>query len=158
MKTTQPSLKQNPRCLAALFAFILSVLAGCVSSPATDSLVRNPASVPLTNTYWQLVRVASVAVPDTGDQQRPHIMFLDDGRVRGFSGCNQYLGDYQLKGENLIFDSLGSTRRACENNRIEPLLFAAFARTLGVNLDGARLRLLGENAEALAEFEAVNRR
>jgi hypothetical protein len=47
---------------------------------------------------------------------------------------------------------------ACGGSQTEQLLFAAFARTVGVNLDGTRLRLLGENAQVLAEFKAVTRR
>ena len=132
--------------------FVLLALAGCVSSPVIDSA----AGVPLTNTYWQLVSVASQAAPDTGEEQRAHILFLDDGRVRGSSGCNQYMGDYQIEGENLLFGAMASTRRACEGNTIEQPLFAAFAKTVGVNLDGTRLRLLSENSEVLAVFEAVN--
>lgn len=145
--------QQITRC-SLIFSVVsgLLLLAGCVSVPATGSA----AGVPLTNTYWQLVSVASQAAPDTGEEQRANILFLDDGRVSGFSGCNQYVGDYQVKGENLLFDTMSSTRKACEDNTLEQSLFAAFAKTVGVNLDGTRLRLLGENAEVLAVFEAVN--
>ncbi|MGM0572004.1 MAG: META domain-containing protein [Pseudomonadota bacterium] len=110
--------------------------------------------MPLTNTYWQLVSVAGEEVPETDGQQKPHILFLDDGRVTGFSGCNQYMGNYQVRGENLLFDSMSSTRMACPENLTEELLFAALAKTVGVYLDGIELRLLGENGEELAVFEA----
>ena len=53
-----------------------------------------------------------------------------------------------------MFDSMASTRRACPDNQTEQLLFAALAKTVGVNLEGIELRLLGENGQELAVFEA----
>lgn len=138
--------------VAALFAVLL--LAGCVSSP-TNSPGGDVVAMPLTNTYWELVSVAGQPVPETDSQQKPHVLFLDDGRVSGFSGCNQYMGDYRVTGENLLFDSMSSTLMACPQNQTEDLLFAAFAKTVGVNLEGIELRLLGEAGEELAVFEAT---
>ncbi|MDF0750796.1 META domain-containing protein [Marinobacter sp. 71-i] len=139
--------------VAALFTVLL--LAGCVSSPARENSGGDVVAMPLTNTYWQLVSVAGEPVPETDRQQKPHILFLDDGRVSGFSGCNQYMGDYRVTGENLLFDSMSSTLMACPDNLTEKLLFAAFAKTVGVNLEGIELRLLGEAGEELAVFEAT---
>lgn len=136
--------------LCALF-----VLAGCVSSSVTDRPDSDVVAMPLTNTYWQLVSIGTEPVAATDSEQKAHILFLDDGRVSGFSGCNQYMGDYQVTGENLLFDSMSSTRRACPDNMTEQLLFAALAKTVGVNLEGIELRLLGETGEELAVFEAT---
>lgn len=143
---------QTFRLVVVLFS--LFAVAGCVSSPVTDSPGGHGDGIPLTNTYWQLVRVASEAVPETGGRQA-HVLFLDDGRVRGFSGCNEYRGDYRVEGENLLFDAMSRAREDCNDSLVEPMLFAAFAKTVGVNLEGTRLRLLGEEAEVLAVFEAV---
>lgn len=143
---------QIPGYVATLFAVLL--LAGCVSSPVTGSS-GDVVAMPLTNTYWQLVSIAGEPVPETSNEQKAHILFLDDGRVSGFSGCNQYMGDYQVTGENLLFDSMSSTLRACPDNLTEKMLFAAFAKTVGVNLEGIELRLLGEAGEELAVFEAT---
>jgi heat shock protein HslJ len=143
---------QVPCYLATLIAVLL--LAGCAGSSVSDGPGGDVVAMPLTNTYWQVVSVAGQEVPATGSQQKAHILFLDDGRVSGFSGCNQYMGNYQVEGENLLFDAMSSTRRACDDNLVEQLLFAAFAKTVGVNLEGIELRLLGENGEELAVFEA----
>lgn len=139
--------------VAALFTVLL--LAGCVSSPASNSPGGDVVAMPLTNTYWELVTVAGQPVPETDSQRKPHVLFLDDGRVSGFSGCNQYMGDYRVTGENLLFDSMSSTLMACPENQTEGMLFAAFAKTVGVNLEGIELRLLGEAGEELAVFEAT---
>lgn len=135
-----------------LFAVVL--LAGCAGSSVSDGS-GDIVAMPLTNTYWQLVSVAGEEVPETESEQKANILFLDDGRVTGYSGCNQYMGKYQVEGENLLFDSMSSAERTCEDNLIEQLLFAAFAKTVGVNLEGIELRLLGEAGEELAVFEAT---
>ncbi|KPQ00239.1 META domain-containing protein [Marinobacter sp. HL-58] len=143
----------SPRGLVAmLFAVVL--LAGCAGSSVSDG-PGDIVAMPLTNTYWQLVSVAGEEVPETESEQKANILFLDDGRVTGYSGCNQYMGKYQVEGENLLFDSMSSAESTCEDNLIEQLLFAAFAKTVGVNLEGIELRLLGEAGEELAVFEAT---
>lgn len=144
--------RQVPGYVATLFVVLL--LAGCAGSSVSDGPGDDVVAMPLTNTYWQLESVAGEEVPETGSEQKAHILFLDDGRVTGYSGCNQYMGKYRVEGENLLFDSLSSTRMACDDNLIEELLFAAFARTVGVYLEGIEFRLLGEDGEELAVFEA----
>lgn len=144
---------QTSGYVVTLFAVLL--LAGCAGSPATDSAGGDIVAMPLTNTYWQLVSVAGEPVPETEREQKAHILFLDDGRVSGFSGCNQYMGNYRVEGENLLFDAMSSTRMACPDNQTESQLFAALAKTVGVNLDGIELRLLGDAGEELAVFEAT---
>lgn len=145
-----------PGYLVTLFAVLL--MAGCTSSPGRNGPGGDVVAMPLTNTYWQLVSVAGEPVPETDSEHKAHILFLDDGRVSGFSGCNQYMGAYRVTGENLLFDSMSSTLRACPDNLTEELLFAAFAKTVGVNLEGIELRLLGEAGEELAVFEASRMR
>lgn len=144
---------QMPGYVATLFVVLL--LAGCAGSSVSDGPGDDVVAMPLTNTHWQLEVVAGEEVPETGSEQKAHILFLDDGRVTGYSGCNQYMGNYRVEGENLLFDSMSSTRMACDDNLIEELLFAAFAKTVGVYLEGIELRLLGEAGEELAVFEAT---
>lgn len=147
------AMVRTREALAMLFAVV--VLAGCAGSRIGGGAGEDVVAMPLTNTYWQLVRVAGQPVPESGGEQNPHILFLDDGRVSGFSGCNRFMGDYRVEGDHLIFDSMGSTRRACPDNQTEGLLFGALAKTAGVNLTGIELRLLGEQGAELAVFEAT---
>jgi heat shock protein HslJ len=127
----------------------LVFLAGCVSAPVEPE----DSVVPLTNTYWKLEEVRGQPVPAVEEKAREaHMMLLDDGRVNGFSGCNRFMGRYQVEGSNLLFDAMGSTRMACPDSQTESMLFAAFANTVGVNLSGNRLRLLDEVGNELAVF------
>lgn len=133
----------------------LAVLAACASGPGSQQGGPVPTA-PLTNTYWKLVELRgnSVNVPQ-GQQGEPHMIFRDDGRVNGFSGCNRFVGEYTVTGANLLFDSMASTRMACPDDNYESVLYDVFADTAGVFLEGKVLKLLDEQGHGLARFEAV---
>jgi len=61
------------------------------------------------------------------------MVFGDDGRVSGNSGCNMFNGSYMLSGSSLSFGPLATTRRACvseEANQQEQLFLAALGDLL----------------------------
>src|SRR5678815_2380943 len=41
------------------------------------------------------------------------LKFAEDDRASGSTGCNSYGGTYQVRGDNISFSRLISTRRAC---------------------------------------------
>lgn len=41
------------------------------------------------------------------------LKFSEDGRASGSTGCNSYGGTYQVRGDNISFSRIVSTRRAC---------------------------------------------
>ncbi len=47
------------------------------------------------------------------DRSRTTIQFAENQRVAGNSGCNRYMGGYQLTGEKLSFGVLAGTMMAC---------------------------------------------
>ena len=50
-------------------------------------------------------------------------------KVSGFSGCNQFFGNYNVEGNNISFSPLGSTKMFCqeEKNAIETKLMASLS-------------------------------
>jgi heat shock protein HslJ len=65
---------------------------------------------------WQVRSIAGEAVPD---QVSVSIQFLDNDRVAGSSGCNRFMGGYQLTGEGLSFGQLASTMMACVDPQMQ---------------------------------------
>lgn len=130
-------------------------LAACASAPQSGRSGPIPTA-PLTNTYWKLMSLKGevVQVPE-GEQGEPHMILRDDGRVNGFSGCNRFVGEYTVRGANLLFDSMASTRMACPGDNAEAKLYEVFSQTAGVFLEGKVLKLLNEKGHELARFEAV---
>ncbi|SFR62337.1 Heat shock protein HslJ [Marinobacter daqiaonensis] len=130
------------------------LMVACASGPSPQRGAIPTA--PLTNTYWKLTALGGeeVAVP-AGEPGEPHLILRDDGKVNGFSGCNRFVGEYTVQGENLLFDSMASTRMACPEDTYESRLYEAFASTAGVFLQGKVLKLLDDQGRELARFEAV---
>jgi len=88
------------------------------------------------------------------------IAFLDDGRVGGSSGCNQYTGSYTIQGgHSLSFGPLAGTRKLCPPPlmELEQLTLQTLEAVRGVYVrDGSRLELYGENETLLATFDRTS--
>jgi hypothetical protein len=84
------------------------------------------------------------------------IVFMDEGRVGGSSGCNQYTGSYTIEGgHSLSFGPLAGTRKLCPPPlmELEQLTLQTLEAVRGVYVrDGTRLELFGEDEALLATF------
>jgi heat shock protein HslJ len=110
-------------CMATLAAALLT--AGCAmpqhpdsAAPPTDPY--NPAATQLLDdTQWELLNWTDASgkprALTQGDQALTLDFSTDSGRRRasGFSGCNRYIGTYDLKNGKLSFGPLAGTRMAC---------------------------------------------
>jgi heat shock protein HslJ len=83
------------------------------------------------------------------------MVFGDDGRVSGNTGCNMFDGTYTLSGSSLSFGPLVTTRRACaseEANQQEQRFLAALEATTTYELAGDRLTL--RNGDGAIQVQA----
>jgi heat shock protein HslJ len=48
------------------------------------------------------------------DEQKPNLVFADDGAVSGSDGCNRLVGSWTLEGDAVTFSQLATTLMACE--------------------------------------------
>jgi heat shock protein HslJ len=78
-------------------------LAGCCR--------RQGEQAGLEGAEWRLTELAGEALP-AGRQQAVSVRFTE-GRVQGFTGCNQFNGPYTLEGERFTLGNLGVTQMAC---------------------------------------------
>jgi heat shock protein HslJ len=114
--------------------------AGC--SPA------NPASVSLDSTRWILTDLDGTKVSGA-----PEITLIFDGnRLGGRDGCNQYGGEYELKGTSItVKEGLVSTMMACEESVMNQA--SAFTQILtkvkSVTLNGDTLTLATSDTKKL---------
>jgi heat shock protein HslJ len=88
------------------------------------------------------------------------VAFGEDGRVTGHTGCNRFVGPYQIEGDEIVFGTLATTRKAClgeERQRQERAMLAALRGDVRFELDGDALRLFPADDGLLAlvatEFE-----
>ena len=77
--------------------------------------VLEPA--PLTGTPWQLVRYnngkGGVSSVLAGSEITAE--FGNDGRITGFTGCNNYTGSLEVDGSYIFFEPMETTRKTCQH-------------------------------------------
>ncbi|WP_071324276.1 META domain-containing protein [Janthinobacterium sp. 1_2014MBL_MicDiv] len=139
-------------------AAAIAMAGGCAvtndgAAPGTDLT----PSYSLTNTYWKLTELDGAPVVMAPEQEREvRITLTDEGRVHGFTGCNQVMGGYTLDGTALRFTQLAGTRMACPPPlmQLEGAVLAKLNSVTGYRFDGEFLVLLKDGAP-VARFESV---
>lgn len=146
-------MRPPPDNLLAFFLLpCLLVLAGCGSTPS-KALPEPEAR--LTNTYWRLASLSGEALSPPAIDMAPHLIFQDDGQVRGHTGCNVLKGAYgQVEGK-VRFLAMGATRLACPDPAAEAALVSAMRDTRAITIQGRQLFFKGLNGETLAVFETL---
>lgn len=110
----------------------------------------------LTGTEWRLVSFgpagaeASLVAGTTVT-----LKFGEDGRASGSTGCNSYGGTYQVRGDNISFSRLISTRRACLDqnaNQQEQRFLSALEAANRFRLSSNRLTILSDRGRNALNF------
>ena len=144
----------------AVFAFLLSMLAGCAGTPSQQSdndggEVTTKPDVTLTNTYWKLMSLAGEQVTVGEGQREPSILLRRDNQwVSGYSGCNVLKGNYQQDEQQLSFEQMATTMMACPDMETERTFLDALNATASWKVQGERLELFDASGRRLATFEA----
>jgi putative lipoprotein len=114
-------------------------------------------AVSLTNSYWKLLEIEGQPAALGADQRELHAVLSDEGRIRGFSGCNRFTGGFERAGEDgLRLSGLASTSMACaEGMALETRFLRLLAGTARFAIDGSRLTLYGSEGAATLRFQAV---
>lgn len=142
------------RCL--LMMVCMFTLTACVT--VTEDGAPESAGVTFTNTDWKLQHVGGESVNSDQYMQPPYIIFMDDGQVTGFSGCNSFKGRYGAVEGEFRFLSMASTRKACAGGTVELPFLTAMKLTASIEIKDDELVLLNGKGEALAIFEAERQR
>lgn len=96
------SMSGMPRPDTVTFSLDGRAVDGCGGEPA--SLLEGPE--------WTVTRLGADDLGAAGLPQPVTIAFAG-GRVAGSSGCNRFMGPYQLTGDGVRLGPLAGTRRAC---------------------------------------------
>ena len=114
------------------------------------------AQAEFTNTYWKLITVAGQEVPSFEGAREQYVQFMtQDKQVRGFSGCNNFMGGYEVTGEQVTLTPLAGTRKMCVNGmEQEQAYLNAMAEVVSYSVAGETLTLKNAKGEAVASFES----
>jgi heat shock protein HslJ len=105
----------------------------------------------LTGQTWQLTKLGPIDRKKAGITVR----FTIDGKVSGFSGCNNYGGTYTTSGGSIaVSRKLALTQKACARPVMvqERLYLAALTATRTYSIAGNNLTLRGRSGLTLATF------
>lgn len=109
------------------------------------------------DSYWMLISLEGEDVQLPSDTRTAYIRF-EEGKddVKGFTGCNDFFGKYELNGENLQISDLGSTRAMCPVIEQEKKFMAILERVGSYSISDYLLTLYDKNGTAIATFRAGN--
>ncbi len=137
--------------LALLALMSLSVLAlgQTGRSMSTDQRV-------LTGIDWQLVSLGPVGSETAVIAGTTVTLKLaEDERVSGSTGCNSYGGTYEVRGDNITFSRIVSTRRACLDqnaNEQEHRFLSTLETANRFRLSSNRLTILSDRGRSVLNF------
>ncbi|EAR61235.1 META domain-containing protein [Neptuniibacter caesariensis] len=111
------------------------------------------SSQPLTNTFWKAVDISGRGIPLSGTTT---LAVLDNGKLSGYSGCNQYRSNFSFAGSFIDIKEPLLTRKICSSpvmyheNRYLQLLQSA--EYFEINAEG-RLNLFLAESDKPIIFE-----
>ena len=107
----------------------------------------------LAGTEWQLVSLGPPGSEvDVVAGTTPTANFGEDGRVGGSTGCNNYGGTYEVRGDMITIGRLVSTRRACLDqnaNEQERRFLAALEAANRFRLSSSRLTIFADRGRTV---------
>ena len=110
----------------------------------------------LTGTDWRLVSLGPVGSETAVVAGTTVTLKLkEDERVSGSTGCNSYGGTYQVRGDNITFSRIVSTRRACldQNANEQEHRFLSILETANrFRLSSNRLTILSDRGRNVLNF------
>jgi len=143
--TTTPHLRAALVLVLALGALLLS-------------LHSKPADLPLDGTHWRLVALDRQPLPDTVEST----ISFEDGFVDGFTACNEFLAEYELRGSSFTVFNYLQHQRACPPplGAMDRDYSAALHVATGIELSGtapARTMII-KTGRGLLEFRETGTR
>jgi heat shock protein HslJ len=149
------------RKIILAFLALALVVVSCIPTHKVPAVPIQPipmATTELQETYWKLTELMGkpVVMSEKTKKEIYIILKKEGNRVRGFSGCNTILGQYELKeGKRITFSGMASTMMACPDLAIE----SEFNKMLGVidnySINSNIMTLNKARMAPLARFEAV---
>ena len=94
---------------------------------------------------WLLLELNNAIVQLPAGERQPYLLFQrQDGRVAGYSGCNEFFGSYDLKGDALSFGPLAATRRFCADaaGEVEQAFLGVLSKARGWRVEQQMLLLM----------------
>lgn len=100
---------------------------------------------------WILEELNGTAVKsDDLDGDLPRLeIFVEEGRVAGFDGCNEFNASAEIRGSTLSIGALQQTRKTCGNMEIPNILSGMLMGEFSFEIHDALLIMMRDDAEVM---------
>ncbi|MBD0324863.1 MAG: META domain-containing protein [Pyrinomonadaceae bacterium] len=144
------------KLLPAIILLISTCNLLAAQTTASAQTESSSAESKLANTQWRLMSFgATGAESPVIEGTTITLKFGADGRAGGSGGCNSYGGGYRERGDNLSFNQIISTKRACLEqgaNQQEQRYFTALESASKFKLSDNRLTLFHGDGQSALNF------
>jgi putative lipoprotein len=125
--------------------------------PNTGRSAPSKPDVALTDAHWKLVELGGKpAEPGAGEKELSLVLASEGRRASGFSGCNDFAGEFDTDGNTLTFGPLASTRKACmDGMEQEQTMLQALSNVASYAIEGDSLALMTPDGSIVMRFKAV---
>ena len=135
-----------------LLALVGLLSAACAAEPDTAATTTSAPQPPTTvqldvglqETGWTLRTYGREAQPQSASDESPTTIRFDDGEVSGRAPCNNFSGEYQIRGDEIIVDIQAVTRMACVDpalTELEQTFFEALRNAQRFDVIGDRMKI-----------------
>lgn len=143
----------NKTMIASSFAVSI-VLAGCTSSMLNPSTERNLAK--LQNKNWVMTEINKMNYKADPTLSAVPTLSFGHSQLSGSDGCNQFMGGYAIKGNQIKFSNLVTTEKACLNPTDLPQKFSqALNQVVSYDATDSELKLLDNNRRVVLKFKNI---
>ena len=134
--------------LSTLFLIAIVSLSSCDSM---KKITSDPLSM-LTSKTWGLESLLGNAVDiNSFTSGIPSLLFSKDSKLSGFTGCNNFNGNFNLSGMVLGLDPGAMTKKACAGDG-EKNFLNALSQVKSFDISGDKLKLFGDAGKDLLSF------
>lgn len=146
---------KNNRASTILRASIVMALLGCGCDWSTVVLIT-PSGFVFVGTTWVATEIDGAGAAPT--LVPPDLVFEDDRRFHGSSGCNRYVGELNPTAPSVRVGDVGTTRMTCEPPLMEQE--RRFVNTLRFvatsHVDGDTMQFRDRSGRTLIRFRRMN--
>ncbi len=158
--TTRPAMEGSKMDKVVVVKRFLGISEAKSCRESDRPIESHRASVPagkVENIRWELIEIAGEPVVPMPGLPAPGFRLNPQGHsLRGFGGCNRMMGSYTIRGDQLHFGHIVTTRKFCQQTQgLEDRFVQALGQVKSFRLNGSILELYGDYG-LLARLKAAD--
>lgn len=136
--------------MSKIFILSILVLNSCASQKPNNISKKEALDSISIDGDWEVISIHG----QKDFSQKPNMSFSQkDQHVGGNSGCNNYGGEFSIKGSDISFGQMTSTMMACIGDNTEDRFFSALDQVKSYSIKDGKLQLIDKNQNIVLELQ-----